>query len=166
MGHDFVKFSDRAALFRDPHLNLVGCIMLAVAERRPRDEFGDRLLDHLREFEWLTTGVFTDLRLDYLLRDPKDIEAFLAFLDDCAAFLCDHGATLEPRFLNALVRDSDNWTCELAVTYPLAGLGRLANLIVGSQPPVLANYTLVWQEDGNTARMKQQEQIEERGAES
>lgn len=162
MGHDFVKYADRAALYRDPHLNLVRCIMLAVAEQREHDAFGERLLTHLRAFEWLTNGVFTDFRLDELLKDKEDIEVFLKFLNDCATFLCGHGSILHSTTLAELVGDSDQWNCDLPVTYPLVGLGRLANLIVGSQPRVLMNYANVWNDDGISVRLKQQEIIDDR----
>jgi len=163
MGHDFVEYAGRSAIFRDPHLNLVRCTMLCVAEQRDYAEpFTSRLVDHLRDFYWIGNGVFSDFHIDQLLREPDDVRQFLAFLDDCATFLCDKGETLNQSTLNEIVGDSDKWDVDLSVEYPLLGLGRLANLVTGVRAAVMPGDKTAWSYDDLTRRMKQQRIIEHR----
>ena len=117
-------------------LNLVRCIMHRVANdptTNVPDHFRSRLLARLDEFYYVCNGVFTDFKLDDLLHSQQDVTAVLSFLNECASFVVGHGPLLGRVFLNDLVGESDRWDVDLDATYPLLGLGRLANLISGTE---------------------------------
>ncbi len=165
MGHDYLDYRGRSVVFRDGMLNLVRCIMDRMATDSSvfvSDTFRVRLRRTLAEFDYVCNGVFTDFKLDELLRTEADVREFLGFLDCCASFVVERGPILPQQWLNDLVGDSDDWPTAVDMIVPLLGIGRIANLVSGAEACVGGGVLSVWAFDDFSPRMKQERLSEHR----
>jgi len=168
LGHSLIEYDGNVAMFSDHWLHLVRCFLLKTARQVNANcpsTFLSEIIERLNRFEWLTTGVFSDLDLDsFICGDVQRLHLLLDLIDDSAALACENGSQLEPQLLNSVASlgGNEKWTHPIETELLLAGFGAVANLLMGLPSVYWYGQPISWRHDDLTRRMKQERLINHR----